>query len=311
MHVDSDERQRPPDRSVHWQPGFPVDARLTLADLGHGRYDPTYRVQANGTIWRTALTTTGSVTYRIRQQHLNDLLVDVWGPGATELADTIRTELGADDLPEDFQPDHPFLRAAIRSMPGLRVPCTGRLFEALVPAVIEQRVVGLDAATAWTRLVRIYGQPPPGPAPAGMFAPPPPETWQTIPSWEWRKAGVDLHRSRTIIQAARHARRLDQAANDRPRAYELLAQLPGVGPWTAAQVGHRALGDADALPLGDYHLARTTGIALLGHPIDEDEIEGFYEQFRPHRYRVIRLIELTPGSAPRRAPRAPRSGPLH
>lgn len=74
---------------MHWQPGFPVDARLTLSSLRHGRYDPTHRVEADGTLWRTALTTTGSVTYRIRQQRLDDLLIDAWGPGAPELAESI------------------------------------------------------------------------------------------------------------------------------------------------------------------------------------------------------------------------------
>ncbi|MEU6577218.1 hypothetical protein [Streptomyces sp. NPDC046805] len=120
-----------------------------------------------------------------------------------------------------------------------------------------------------------------------------------------------MHRSRTVIQAAHHAARIDRTAGDPGRAYALLAKLPGIGPWTAAQVGHRALGDADALPFGDYHLGRMTGAALLGRRLDDSEIEALYEPFRPHRYRVLRLIELTPRSAPRRAPRAPRARPLH
>jgi 3-methyladenine DNA glycosylase/8-oxoguanine DNA glycosylase len=298
---------------VHWQPAFPVNARLTLASLRHGHHDPTHRVEPDGTIWRAALTTTGPVTYRIRQRRLDDLRIEAWGPGAAELAETIRDELGAGDHPEEFQPEHPFLRQALRRLAGLRVPATGRLFEAVVPAVIEQRVVGLDAVAGWTRLVRVHGTPAPapGPAPAGMLVPPSPEAWQQIPSWDWRQAGIDLHRSRTVILAARHAARLDRTAADPEAAYRLLATIPGIGTWTAAQVGHRALGDADALALGDYNLGRMTGIALLGRPLDDDEIEDFYEQWRPHRYRVTRLLELTPGSAPRRAPRAPRNRPLH
>ncbi|MER6678900.1 hypothetical protein [Streptomyces sp. NPDC000983] len=80
-----------------------------------------------------------------------------------------------------------------------------------------------------------------------------------------------------------------------------------MGVRTAAQVGHRALGDADALPLGDHHLGTLTGVALLGRPLHDDEIEPF----RPHRHRVLRFLELTPGAAPRRGPRSPRAGPLH
>ncbi|MGV9347027.1 DNA-3-methyladenine glycosylase family protein [Streptomyces spiralis] len=302
---------QPPDASLHWQPGFPVDARRTLAALHRGRHDPTHRVTPDRALWRAALTAAGPVSYRIRQQRLDDLTIDAWGPGAEELVDTIPTELGAGDHPELFRPTHPFLRRALRRMPGLRVPRTGRPFEALVPAIIEQRVVGLDAQAALTRLVRAHGTEPPGPAPQGMRVPPTPKAWASIPSWEWRQAGVDLHRSRTVIQAAHHAARIDRTASDPERAYALLTKLPGIGPWTAAQVGHRALGDADALPLGDYHLSRMTGAALLGRPLDDSEIEAFYEPFRPHRYRVLRLIELTPGSAPRHTPRAPRAGPLY
>ncbi|MEZ0114785.1 3-methyladenine DNA glycosylase/8-oxoguanine DNA glycosylase [Catenulispora sp. EB89] len=304
--------EHPADHTVHWQPAFPVNARLTLSSLRHGLRDPTHRVEPDGTLWRTALTGTGAVTYRIRQHRLDDLVIEAWGPGAAELADGIRDELGARDHPEHFHPEHPLLRAARRRLPGLRVPATGRLFEAAVPAIIEQRVVGKDAMAAWTRLVKIHGTPAPapGPAPAGMRVPPTPATWEQIPSWDWRQAGIDHQRSRTVILTARHATRLDQSAADPQEAYRLMAAIPGIGVWTAAQVGHRALGDADALPLGDYHLGRMTGMALLGRPLADDEVEAFYEQWRPHRYRVCRLLELTPGAAPRRAPRAPRNRPM-
>ncbi|WP_042417900.1 DNA-3-methyladenine glycosylase family protein [Streptacidiphilus anmyonensis] len=303
---------QPPDRTLHWRPGFPVDARLTLSDLRRGHHDPTHRLERDGALWRTALTASGAVSYRIRQQRLDDLLIDAWGPGAAEWVEGAPRELGALDHPEEFRPEHPFLRQALRRLPGLRVPHTGRVLEALVPAIIEQRVVGLDAQAAFTRLVRSHGTTPPGPAPRGMRVPPTAETWMRIPSWDWRRAGVDLHRSRAVIEAARQAARLERAARagDPDRAYALLASLPGVGRWTSAQVGHRALGDADALPLGDYHLGQATGVALLGRPLADAEIEPFYEPFRPHRYRVIRLIELTPHSAPRHAPRAPRARPL-
>ncbi|WP_432854474.1 DNA-3-methyladenine glycosylase family protein [Amycolatopsis sp. CA-161197] len=297
----------PPDQSTHWEPGFPVDAKLTLKSLRRGRYDPTHRVEADGTLWRTARTSSGLVTYRIRQQRLDDLDVDAWGPGAEELVGNIRSELGEHDRPEEFRPGHPVLERAWKRLPGLRVPRTGRLFEALVPAVLEQRVVGLDAMAAWARLVRAHGGAAPGPAHETMRVMPSPEEWAKIPVWEWRRAGVDLQRSRTITFVSRHAAKLDRAAGDPARAYELMSLMPGVGVWTAAQVGHRALGDADALPLGDFHLGRMTGLALAGHPLADDEIEAFYRPWRPHRYRVVRILELTPGTAPRRGHRAPRA----
>jgi 3-methyladenine DNA glycosylase/8-oxoguanine DNA glycosylase len=302
--------EMPPDRSLHWQPGFPADAKLTFASLRRGRHDPTHRQETDGTLWRTALTSSGPVTFRIRQQRLDDLDIDAWGPGAGELIGSIRTELGEHDRPEDFRPAHPVLERAWSRLPGLRVPRTGRLFEALVPAILEQRVVGLDAQAAWARLVGAHGGPAPGPAPETMRVMPSPEAWAKIPIWEWRRAGVDLRRSKTVILAAWHAAKLDRAATDPARAYELMSAMSGVGVWTAAQVGHRALGDADALPIGDFHLGRMTGMALLGRPLAEREIEAFYLPWRPHRYRVVRTLELTPRSAPRRSHRPPRAQPF-
>ncbi|MGW5639009.1 DNA-3-methyladenine glycosylase family protein [Streptomyces sp. NPDC003832] len=295
---------QPPDRTVRRRPGFPVDARLTLRSLRRALHDPNHRTEPDGTVWRTALTGSGPVTHRVRQRRPDDLHLDLRGPGAAELADSVRREPGGDDRPELFRPRHPVLRRAARRLPGLRVPHTGRLFEALVPAALEQRVVGLDAAASFARLVRIYGQPPPGPAPAGIRLPPAPETWRTVPSWEWRRAGVDLHRSATVVAAARHADKPDRAADDPERAYALLAHLPGVGVRTAAQVGHRALGDADALPLGDRHLGTLTGVALLGRPLHDDEIEPFYEPSA----RTATASSASSNS-PRALPRAADPGP--
>jgi len=299
-----------PDRSLHWQPAFLVDAKLTLKSLRRGRHDPTHREEADGSLWRTALTSTGPATYRIRQHRLDDLDVDAWGPGAGELVENMSAELGAHDHPEEFRPAHPVLERAWSRLPGLRVPHTGRLFEALVPAVLEQRVVGLDAQAAWARLLRAHGTPAPGPAPEPMRVMPSPEAWAKIPIWDWRRAGVDLQRSRTVMLTARHAGKLERAAADPARAYRLMSAMPGVGVWTAAQVGHRALGDADALPLGDFDLGRMTGLALAGRPLADEEVEAFYLPWRPHRYRVVRVLELTPRAAPRRSHRAPRARPF-
>jgi 3-methyladenine DNA glycosylase/8-oxoguanine DNA glycosylase len=89
----------------------------------------------------------------------------------------------------------------------------------------------------------------------------------------------------------------------------MLTALPGVGVWTAHEVGARALGDADAPPLGDYHLPALLGEALGdGTPIPHEECEAFLEPWRPHRGRLVRLLELTPGA--RRERRGPRMSRL-
>lgn len=313
-----------PDARTVWRPAYAVDIRLTLGTLGRGRFDPCHRRASDGALWRTSRLDSGPVTYRLEQLARSAvghsavghnavghsaIGASAWGPGAAELIESIPTLLGHDDDPDSFEPRHDVLRQAHRRLAAMRIPRTGRVIESLIPAVLEQKVVGLDAFDSWGRLATKYGETPPGPAPRGMRVPPTAEVWRTVPSWEWHKAGVEHKRASTAVRCATHAETLEAAARTKPREelYRMLMSIPGVGRWTAAEVGHRALGDADAVPIGDYHLPEVIGYGLTGATLREDEVEEFLEPWRPHRYRVFRLLELTPGSrAPRRAPRMSR-----
>ena len=94
-----------------------------------------------------------------------------------------------------------------------------------------------------------------------------------------------------------------------PGAYARLRALPLVSPWTAAEVGLRALGDADAVSVGDFHLCHAVCWALAGEPRGTDErMLELLAPYAGHRARVVRLIEVAWIHAPRRGPRmAPRS----
>jgi 3-methyladenine DNA glycosylase/8-oxoguanine DNA glycosylase len=182
-----------------------------------------------------------------------------------------------------------------------RTAPAGRVLEALIPAILEQRVQGIDSFRSWRLLVTKYGSPAPGPAPECMRVPPPAEVWRTIPSWEFHRANVDPGRARTIVGAATRAEALERQT-DR----DALTSLPGVGIWTAAETAQRALGDPDALSVGDYHLSSMIGWTLLGRPIDDDAMVELLEPLRPHRYRVVRLLEVSRlAYLPRRGPRLP------
>ena len=168
------------------------------------------------------------------------------------------------------------------------------MLEALIPAVLEQRVYGKDARRAWRSLVTKFGAPAPGPAPAHMRVPPPGEVWRRIPSWEFHRANVDPGRARTIVGCAQRADSLERLATGHPeQARAALMSLPGVGEWTAAETAQRAFGDADALSVGDYHLAAMIGWRLLGQPIDDPAMVELLEPLRPHRHRAVRLLEVT------------------
>jgi 3-methyladenine DNA glycosylase/8-oxoguanine DNA glycosylase len=91
--------------------------------------------------------------------------------------------------------------------------------------------------------------------------------------------------------------------------YARLRALPLVGQWTAAEVGLRALGDPDAVSVGDFHLGGAVSWALAGEERGTDaRMLELLAPYAGHRARVVRLIESAGIHAPRRGPRmAPRS----
>lgn len=288
----------------------PINVALTLSMLRKGKGDPTTRHDGNH-LWRTSRMPSGPVTYVLRQLEPGLVRAEAWGAGAGELIDGLQGLVGAEDDLSGFEPGHPILADAFRRHAGLRIPRTGRILEALIAAVIEQRVVGLDAFAAWRRLLVRFGEPAPGPAPAGMRVFPTAEQWAAIPSWHWHRAGVDPQRARTAQACARVGLQVERLATthagDHAAVYRGLRSIPGVGVWTAAEVGGRALGDADAVPFGDYHVGKDVGAALVGRPLDDADLAETLEPWRPHRLRVIQLVRLSPLATPeRRGPRMPR-----
>nr|WP_085979855.1 DNA-3-methyladenine glycosylase [Mycobacterium marinum] len=279
----------------------------TLAPLRRGRGDPCFRVPGDGTIWRTSLLGSGPVAARFSRCAPDTAHCQAWGSGAEEFIDRLPALLGADDDAADFVPRDPTVAAAHRRLPNLRLGRTGQVLEAVLPAVIEQRVPGAEAFRSWRLLVTRYGTPAPGPAPDGMRVPPSADAWRAIPSWEFHRANVDPGRARTVVGCAQRASALQRLVT-RPvgEALAALTSLPGVGVWTAAETVQRAFGDADAVSVGDYHIPKMIGWTLLGHPVDDAGMLELLEPMRPHRHRVVRLLEAS-GLArePRRGPRLP------
>ena len=287
-----------------WRPAFPVDVRRTLAPLSRGRLDPTHRVTGDGSLWRTTRLASGPASCLLEQRSLYEITCSAWGPGAAEALAGLPELFGGAAAEDDFVTDHPLLSRTRRLHPGVRIPRTGRVFEALVPAVLEQKVTGREARASFRRLLLAYGEPAPGPVPDGMRVPLPAEVWRRIPSWDWHRAGVGPERARTILAAARVAGRLEECTGlSASPAAARLQLVPGIGVWTAAEIAQRALGDGDALSVGDYHLAHFVGWALLGRPIEDDEMVALLQPWQPHRYRVVRLLEISGAGRPRFGPR--------
>ncbi|MFD1719553.1 DNA-3-methyladenine glycosylase family protein [Georgenia deserti] len=297
----------PADAQRRWTPGWPLRPGPTLGVLQHGPADPTVRTGA-GVWWRGLRTPEGAATLRVEFAG-GDVRAAAWGAGAAWAVAQVPALLGAEDATRSFEPGHHRVVAELaRRFAHLRLARTGMVWDALVPAIIEQKVTGSEAFAGYRRLVRGHGDRAPGPGgDLGLWVPPAPETVARIPSYAWLRLGISPQRARTLVSAARVAPSLERAADaDSREADRRLRSLPGIGPWTSAETRVRTHGDADAVSFGDYNVARDIGWALTGRfDVDDDGLAELLEPFRPHRYRVQRLVELAGLRQPRRGPRMP------
>lgn len=286
-----------------WDAGHRIDLRATLAPLRRGSGDPAHRWD-DGRFWRTCLTPDGPGTLALSAAD-TVVAAQAWGPGADWLLARVPVMLGRDD---DWSAldvtSHRVLHETSRRLAGLRLVSTGLVFDALVPAVLEQKVTGLEARRSWRLMLHRFGTPAPGPH-EDLRVMPSPRVLLDLPSWEWHRLGVDHKRQRTIRAAASVARRLDEAAAmSHADAAARLLLVPGVGVWTAAETTQRALGDPDAISVGDYHLKNMVVHLLTGRARGtDDEMVELLGAWPGQRQRVMRLIEATGVRAPRYGPK--------
>jgi len=288
-----------------WRPDWPIDLDLVLGPLSRARNDPVARSTGAQEWWLTGRVDSGAATLQIsRQDHA--ILGEAWGPGGQELLDRMPRMLGDGDDPTGFNPAPGTVVHRMWSRRGAhwRVPCTGLFWQTAVLAVLEQKVTGIESRAAWFRLCREHGEPALGPAPHGMWLAPDRRDLALVPSWWWRSAGVDHTRAATLGRVARLRLRGDDLADISRR----LAAVRGIGPWTLAEIGCRALGDADAVSVGDFHLANLVGFALTGRPRSTDEqMLELLSPYEGHRYRAVRMIEMSGIVPPKFGPRQPLS----
>jgi 3-methyladenine DNA glycosylase/8-oxoguanine DNA glycosylase len=291
----------------------PLELVATLTPLYRGPADPTMRLSAR-VVERASGTPDGPGA--IRATLAGDTIeAEAWGLGAARLLDGLPAFLGLDDDDTGFEPRlHPVVADLARRRRGLRLGRTGAVFEALVPAILEQRITGLEAFRAYRRLVVAHGTAIPGPV--RLWAPPSAAAIAALPSFAFPPLGIEPRRGALLRRIASDAARLEAIAEPARReagggsgSVELAARLrryAGVGPWTAAEVTSRALGDPDAVSVADAHLSNLVGWTLAREPRASDE--RMLELLAPwsgHRQRVIRLLESSGIAAPRYGPRIP------
>ncbi len=182
----------------------------------------------------------------------------------------------------------PRLRPLVAARPGLRVPGAFDGFEIAVRAIIGQQISVTAARTIAGRIAARLGEPLPAAVGGLRVAFPRPEA---LASAEFDGLGMPASRGTTLVSLARAAcdGRLDLAPEaDRDEVRTALLAIPGIGPWTAAYVAMRALGDADALPASDLVLRQVLGNGA--GPVNARSVEQQASRWSPWRaYAVVHL----------------------
>lgn len=285
----------------------PLDLRRTLAIHLRGTGDPTMRC-APGHVVRATRTPDGPATVELRLAG-NRLTAEAWGPGAEPLLAAVPALVGEDDDRSGFDPTrHPLVADLDRRHRGIRIGRTGAVLEALIPAVLEQKVTGTEAWRGLRGIVRCWGEPAPGPF--GLRLLPEPAMLAGLAYHAFHPLGIERRRADLVRRVAERAVRFEEIVTlPREAAAARLTALPGIGPWTAAEVMVRALGDPDALSVGDFHLPNLVAFALAGEARGDDaRMIELLEPWRGQRARVVRLLEASglrpPAFGPRYAPRS-------
>lgn len=250
-------------------------------------------------------TGTGPATLRLSGAGTT-IEAEAWGPGTDAALERAPGLCGAHDDLTGFDPSlHPRVADLARAHPGRRVVRSGAVFDALLRAILGQKVTTAESRRAYRRLVEELGEPAPGRP--GLTLPPPPERLARLAYYRFHPFGIERRRAEVILRVAARAKRMEEAADlPLPDAYRRLQAVPGVGPWSAAYVGSVALGDPDAVPLGDFHIPNTVAWVLAGEErADDSRMLELLEPFSGHRGRVIGLIKASGIHAPRYGPRSP------
>jgi AraC family transcriptional regulator of adaptative response / DNA-3-methyladenine glycosylase II len=194
----------------------------------------------------------------------------------------------------------PALAHAVAAEPGVRVPRAVDGFETAVRAIVGQQVSVASARTTLARLVRAasgastpsdgrsVNSPTDVPTTEELVGFPAAEVVAELPDSAFAMPATRRTTIRTLA-AAVAAGKLDlEPGADRDEAMARLAEIPGIGRWTAGYVAMRAIGDPDVFLPTD--LAARRGAAALGLPDAPAELAAHAERWRPWRsYALIRL----------------------
>ncbi len=180
----------------------------------------------------------------------------------------------------------PAAAALSTARPGLRIPLTATVFEALCWAVIGQQINLTFAAALRREMIMLAGTPY---AQSGLIAHPEAAAVAAIDPADLTARRFSRSKARYLVDAAAAVAAGAPAlealdGSDAPAIEVALTALRGIGPWTARYVLLRGYGHPDCAPIGDSGLA--TGLQRLGDLAarpNAAEQEAAMQAFAPHR----------------------------
>jgi len=279
--------------------------RHTIGQFAQGSHDPTLLIDGQD-LWRATYTPDGSATLRIADAFGPEPQATTFGDGADWLASRALDIIGTRDTVPEIEAHHVQVRDAQRAFGALRLGASQTVYHELLPAVLGQRITGLEAHRQWRALVRTYGSPAPGPR-ADLICPPDPQRLAEIPYHALHSLGIERKRADTLRHVATRFEFLSRVTESHIAIHEKtmrLETISGVGPWTSAVAGGLAFGDPDALLIGDFHVKNTVAYALTGAIRGtDDEMIATLHPYSGQRHRVVRWLQLAGWRAPARGPR--------
>jgi len=185
------------------------------------------------------------------------------------------------------------LAAAVKANPGRRVPGAFHGFELGLRAILGQQVTVAAATTIACRFVAAFGEPIATPFEELHRLTPSPARIAAASIDEIARHGIIAARCRSLIALAEaEATRglsLDAATHRSPdESIKRLAELPGIGQWTAHYIAMRALRWPDAFPKEDIAVRKKLG------GVTPQEAEALSQPWRPWRsYAVMHVWGMT------------------
>lgn len=257
----------------------------------------------------------GPLVYEATQTG-DQVTLNVWGPPATAPdARAVALEaacgwIGLHDRPPDLSDvtaGHAALHRAARRVGTVRLSRLPRVQEAVGRAILGQLVQGVEARRSTAQLAALRGTRAAG----DLWSWPTATALGRTPAHAMRRCGISLRGATAIHHCALDDRQLERVRDDPGLLDRRLRAVPGIGPWTSAETRF-ALGDADAVSVGDYNLPSVVCHALTGATGDactDALMLELLEPYRGQRGRIIRLVVLAAGLGllPRSRRRAPRA----